>query len=510
MIRVSFGNSDFVFRDGDVLGSEGTIDPAFFGKFRSICPRHVVFSETANESFLQIAEEAASVARLDGVRITRGSRHKITGRHSLILNEVGMLVERLPENDSLGPNSETVEDSEAGEDEKALGTDLGLLELIVDNIDDLIAVIDSKGRRVWNNAAYARVLGYSVETLAGSNSLIEVHPDDLPKVQAAFQESMRTGSGQRIEYRLRHFAGYYIYLESQGWVLPASNSRGQLLVVISRDISKRRELEEQKAILYEQQSRTLQALQISQKMISAQLADAARYVRSQLPANLSNSVQTDWRYLPSSTLGGDALDFFWIDKDHLIIFLLDVVGHGVGPALLATSILHVLRQHALKDGDPLDPVSVLSALNRSFQMDEHGDKVFSIWYGVFDRVSGVIRYAAAGHPAALLISPAVHGAPEVLWLKGKGLWIGATPADTFEGGSAVVALDAELFVFSDGFFELSTIDGPMLGLEGFGNLVAGLHSTGDTDLERVLTEVRSLHGSDLFEDDASILKIHFG
>jgi PAS domain S-box-containing protein len=510
MIRVSIGNDEFVFKDGDVLGSEGTVEPLFFARIEGIQPRHVVFSETAREWFLLIPDDIDSIARLDGVRIARGVRQKMTGRHSLILNQVGMLIERLAESDSLGPNNETVEDLEFEGSKKELGTDLRLLELIVDNIDDLIAVIDSKGRRVWNNTAYARVLGYSVESLAGSNSLIEVHPDDLPKVQGALRDSMRTGAGQRIEYRLRHYSGHYIYLESQGWILPASDVRGQLLVVISRDISKRKELEERQTLLYEQQNRTLQALQLSQKMISAQLVDAARYVRSQLPVNLNNSVQTDWRYLPSSALGGDALDFFWIDKEHLVVFLLDVVGHGVGPALLAISILHLLRQSALKDGDPLDPVSVLSALNRSFQMDEHGDKVFSIWYGVFDRVSGIIRYAAAGHPPALLISPRAKGPPEATWLKGKGLWIGATPTDTFEGGSAVVAQDAELYVFSDGLFELSTTEGPMIGLEGFGNLVANLYTAGNADLEGVLVEVRRAHGSDRFEDDASILKIHFG
>jgi PAS domain S-box-containing protein len=578
------------------------------------------------------------------------------------------------------------------EEKPTLGRDLRLLELVVDNIDDLIAVIDSQGRRVWNNAAYARVLGYSVESLAGSNSLIEVHPDDLPKVQRALRDSMLTGSGRRIEYRLRHRSGHYVYLESQGWVLPASEDREQLLVVISRDISQRKELEKQQASLYEQQSRqakamaaivhavdfqrsdveqgsqivleflcktlggesaelwklenegegrflclrslradgakarqtldsilvspllpallrenrvialpdevadmeeldvgkallperelrpipeqlsaklvprgakgllaavwlggrpagflliatgdsgriwsiyernfcvaladlvsmllegrqrldTLQALQLSEKMISAQLADAASYVRSQLPVNLFDSVRTDWRYLPSSTLGGDALDFFWLNKDHMVIFLLDVVGHGVGSALLATSILHLLRQRALKDGDPLDPVSVLVALNRSFQMDEHGDKVFSIWYGVFDRVSGIIRFATAGHPPALLISPSRDGRPEATWLKGKGLWIGATATETFEGGSAIVAQDAELFVFSDGLYELSTPQGPMIGLEGFGQLLMDLYSSGGADLERVLTEVSRIHGSDQFEDDASILKVCFG
>jgi PAS domain S-box-containing protein len=576
-------------------------------------------------------------------------------------------------------------ESAGNEGRRTLGRDLRLLELIVENIDDLIAVIDSQGRRVWNNAAYARVLGYSVESLAGSNSLIEVHPDDLPKVQGALRDSMLSGSGRRIEYRLRHRSGHYVYLESQGWVLPADGDRDQLLVVISRDISQRKELEERQRLLYDQQSRqakameeivhsadfqrsdvehgsemvlgvlcqtlkaqsaelwklenvdegrfvclrslrtderkrqdlsvesltlpsllreyrvialpdevedfdigkallpgtgmrtipgdvtarlieksargvvaavwlggkpagfllvtisdanrvwsiyernfcvaladlvamllegrqrldALHALELSQKLISAQLADAASYVRSQLPANLSDSVRTDWRYLPSSALGGDALDCFWIDDDHLVVFVLDVVGHGVGSALLAISILHLLRQRALKDGDPLDPVSVLTALNRSFQMDEHGDKVFSIWYGVFDRVSGVIRYASAGHPPALLISPGRNGEPEVVWLKAKGLWIGATAVETFEGGTAVVALDAELFIFSDGLFELSKTSGSMIGLEGFGQILVDLHNSGGADLEDVLAAVSRVHGSDQFEDDASILKVRF-
>src|ERR1700722_14999399 len=151
-------------------------------------------------------------------------------------------------------------DSVENAEKRTLGRDLRLLEMIVDNIDDLIAVIDSQGRRVWNNAAYARVLGYSVEGLAGRNSLIEVNPDDLPIVRGALRDSMLTGSGRRIEYRLRHRSGHYVYLESQGWVLPASEEREQLLVVISRDISQRKELEEHQASLYEQESRQAKAM----------------------------------------------------------------------------------------------------------------------------------------------------------------------------------------------------------------------------------------------------------
>ena len=74
----------------------------------------------------------------------------------------------------------------------------------------------------------------------------------------------------------------------------------------------------------------------------------------------------------------------------------------------------------------------------------------------------------------------------------------------------IVPQDAELFVFSDGLYELSTPEGPMIGLDGFGQLLLDLYKSGAADLERVLDEVNRIHGSDQFEDDASILKVHFG
>ena len=66
-----------------------------------------------------------------------------------------------------------------------------------------------------------------------------------------------------------------------------------------------------------------------------------------------------------------------------------------------------------------------------------------------------------------------------------------------------------MFVFSDGLYELSTTAGPMIGLEGFGQILVDVHNSGDADLEEVLAAVSRIHGSDQFEDDASILKVRF-
>ena len=76
------------------------------------------------------------------------------------------------------------------------------------------------------------------------------------------------------------------------------------------------------------------ALEESQARLRAELAEAAAYVRSLLPTPLRGEVRADWEYIPSTSLGGDALGYHTLDADQLAIYLLDVCGHGVGAALL--------------------------------------------------------------------------------------------------------------------------------------------------------------------------------
>ena len=92
---------------------------------------------------------------------------------------------------------------------------------------------------------------------------------------------------------------------------------------------------------------TQRALVESQQRMSHELEQAAPYVRSRLPQPMHGEVGSDWRFIPSQTLGGDIFDHYWVDGDHFVAYLVDVSGHGVGAALLSTSVMDVLRTHAL-------------------------------------------------------------------------------------------------------------------------------------------------------------------
>src|SRR3979411_3213419 len=64
--------------------------------------------------------------------------------------------------------------------------------------------------------------------------------------------------------------------------------------------------------------------------LQRELAEAAGYIRSLLPAPMSQPFAIDWRFVPSTELGGDAFGYNWVDADHFALYLLDVCGHGVG------------------------------------------------------------------------------------------------------------------------------------------------------------------------------------
>src|SRR3979411_2196181 len=82
-----------------------------------------------------------------------------------------------------------------------------LFRLISENAEDMIALVEVNGKRLYNSPSYEKVMGYSAEELAATASLEQVHPDDRELVIEAGQEVRTSGVGKRLEYRMRHKDG---------------------------------------------------------------------------------------------------------------------------------------------------------------------------------------------------------------------------------------------------------------------------------------------------------------
>ncbi|WP_052388745.1 PP2C family protein-serine/threonine phosphatase [Belnapia moabensis] len=236
--------------------------------------------------------------------------------------------------------------------------------------------------------------------------------------------------------------------------------------------------------------------------LEREMERAIRYVQALLPPPIPEGrVRAEWSFLPSASIGGDAFGYRWLDAERFAIFILDVAGHGAGSALLAVSVMNMLRA-----GVGSDPAAVLAGLNSSFQMEEQGGLFFTIWYGVADLAARRLDYSAAGHHAGYLLQPGVVTA-EALTTRNPP--VGMMPGIHFRTGSAALPAGARLLLFSDGAFETRAPDGRQLGLEDFLPHLPLAVPPAAGAAERLLQVARSLSRPGPFEDDVSILSLDF-
>ena len=253
------------------------------------------------------------------------------------------------------------------------------------------------------------------------------------------------------------------------------------------------------------QNRSLnRRLQAQTTRLMAELGSAARYVTSILPSDMTGPVPVTSRYVPSQELGGDSFDHRWIDDDHLIVYLVDVSGHGVEPAMVSVSVHNLLRSGTLDHDVLLHPDRALTELNRLFQMDQQAGNYFTIWYGVYQPSTRTLRYAGAGHPPAIVLTP--DGADPVR-LPSDSVPVGVLEETTFETRSVVLPPVADVLLYSDGAFDLFLPDGRPWTLDEFIDLCARTAASPKWTLDRLINKLRKRSESGLFTDDCTLVRL---
>jgi serine phosphatase RsbU (regulator of sigma subunit)/anti-sigma regulatory factor (Ser/Thr protein kinase) len=252
----------------------------------------------------------------------------------------------------------------------------------------------------------------------------------------------------------------------------------------------------------------LDVAQQTQARLEEELAEAAAYVMSLLPARLEGPVRSEWVFIPSRLLGGDTFGYHWLDGHRLALYLLDVCGHGVGAALLSISVTNVLRSQSLPDTDFGDPGAVLTALNQRFPAAEQNEMDFTVWYGVYDHARRQLAYASGGHPPAVLVVPG-EGRARADELCTPNFMIGMIPGTRYEAQACAVPAGSRLFVFSDGVYEVCSPSGAWLDFDQFVQMLVGRSAPHATGLDGVLADVRAWQQREIFEDDCSIVTFEF-
>lgn len=246
-----------------------------------------------------------------------------------------------------------------------------------------------------------------------------------------------------------------------------------------------------------------QRLAASENRLSSELSSAARYVESIMPGPLDGPVEVTSRHLAAQEVSGDSFGYRWVDEDHLVFYVVDVSGHGMAPAMVSVSVHNLLRSATFDREKLLEPADVLAELNRLFRMDGQGGNYFTIWYGVYQASTRVLRYASAGHPPAIVMAAGT----ETTELATNSIPIGLLDDADFVAADFQVPPGADIVVYSDGAFDIELPDSTPWSLPAFIGLCLRTAQSPDWTLDSLLDELRAVAGSQPFGDDCTLVRL---
>ena len=203
---------------------------------------------------------------------------------------------------------------------------------------------------------------------------------------------------------------------------------------------------------------------------------------------------------PAREIGGDFYDYYLIDADRLAITVADVSGKGIPAALFMAVSRTVMRGVSAAR----DMSAGMSEANRLLATQNAACMFVTMFHGVLDLTSGVLRYCNAGHNPPYLLRAA--GGRTILNATGVPFGID----ESMPCGIAETVLDPgdALFLFSDGIPEAFDMAGNEFGAARLEQALEAARDCGAAGLvRRVLGAVAAFAAGAEQSDDITCLAL---
>lgn len=249
------------------------------------------------------------------------------------------------------------------------------------------------------------------------------------------------------------------------------------------------------------QTGRLQAEATERQRLERELEVAQRIQRSFLPQQLPR--YPGWQlaafYRAARQVGGDFYDFIPLRSGKVGIVIADVADKGVPAALFMALCRTNIRAAAFSRDDPVD---TLVRVNELLLSDSRSDLFVTVWYGVWDPVTGEVIYAVGGHNPPLLLQ-ADGLASE---LSGRGVALGVVERMRIEKRSVIIDPGDVLAGYTDGITDALRSDGAEFGLVGLQSTVSSFRQRSAQEIvTRVVRAVDTFTGDEPQFDDLTLI-----
>jgi PAS domain S-box-containing protein len=332
--------------------------------------------------------------------------------------------------------------------------------LLIEQAPIGIGRIGADGRFESANDTLAAMLGWPADEVPGRSFLEFVHPDDRRAAFDGVDEMRRGGPGPlRLEVRGVRPEGSVVWCSTTVGRVQAPDGRMQRMVAVVEDVTERKRQAEWAATIQRQ------LLPETTPVVPGyELAGACRAAQD---------------------VAGDLYDWVLAEDGCLDITVADVMGKGVGAAL----VMAVLRTSLRSGVRGLGPAEQVRRAAASMVHGAPGQALFvTMLRARLDPASGVVRYVDAGHGHCAVR----RRDGRLSRLAARSLPLGIADGD-FEEGTVRLAPGDSLLVYSDGLVERGE---RMLDLDAFRADLDGATGALDT-VERLMTRVPARPDDDI-------------
>jgi phosphoserine phosphatase RsbU/P len=200
------------------------------------------------------------------------------------------------------------------------------------------------------------------------------------------------------------------------------------------------------------------------------------------------------------TVGGDYYDVIPLDQFRSAVCIADVVGKGVGAALLMSNLQASVR---LLASEVTEPATFCRRLNQAISANKVPGKFITFFYCVIDSERRRISFTNAGHNWPIL----AHADGSFERLSTEDTVLGTSPGLSYHQQEVELRSGDRLVLFTDGITEASSADGNEFGEEHLAELAAANVTLSSSALKENLLDAAQAHCSDAWTDDATLIVV---
>jgi sigma-B regulation protein RsbU (phosphoserine phosphatase) len=206
---------------------------------------------------------------------------------------------------------------------------------------------------------------------------------------------------------------------------------------------------------------------------------------------------------PAETVGGDLYDYFFIDRNHLLVAIGDVSGKGI-PASLFMAIVSTLIKTRAKICSAKD---IVAQVNHELSTRNANQYFVTLFLGVFDMDTGVLDYCNAAHNFPYILDE--NGTFQTL-SESHGLPLGIYKDKPFRSSSVRLKTNDSLIIYTDGVINSTDLNHQQYGIKRLEKNLNGLIGlTAEEIVGKLLKSVKLFEAGSHQSDDIAILAMKY-